>query len=182
MTTTDDALSIEQHGWDKGTVIRWGLRTVLVAGGLAGAAWLITHSGASIHLHAPRWNLMAAQPFAIKFHVVTVLLAFLIGCVLMVGVKGSTMHRVLGWAWVILMVTTGVASFFIHTINPGGFSPVHALSAWVVVASPFGLFLARRHKVVQHRRLMTGLFLFGLIVAGGFTFLPGRLMFEMFFG
>lgn len=30
--------------------------------------------------------------------------------------------------------------------------------------------------------MMTGLFMFGLLVAGAFTFIPGRLMYQLFFG
>jgi uncharacterized membrane protein len=36
--------------------------------------------------------------------------------------------------------------------------------------------------MAAHRHTMTGLFLFGRIVAGAFTFLPGRLMWRLFFG
>jgi uncharacterized membrane protein len=138
-------------------------------------------AGIRLHVHAPDTALLAAQPFAIKFHLATVLSAFLIGCILMAGAKGARLHRALGWSWVILMVSTSIASFFIHTLNKSGFSPIHALSAWVLVAAPFGLYLARRHKVAAHRRMMTCLFLFGLLLAGAFTFIPGRLMFDLFF-
>jgi uncharacterized membrane protein len=45
-----------------------------------------------------------------------------------------------------------------------------------------GVAFARRHNIRAHRRMMTGNFLFGLIVAGAFTFVPGRLMWRVFFG
>jgi uncharacterized membrane protein len=35
--------------------------------------------------------------------------------------------------------------------------------------------------VQAHRRAMTGMFVGGLIVAGALTFLPGRLMWAIFF-
>jgi len=183
--TTSDSLSIaaETHPAPLGPLV--GPRTLALALallGVAGLIWLMGLLHVRLHVHAPNTALLAAQPFAIKFHLVTVLAAFAIGCVLMAGVKGNTLHRALGWSWVILMVSTAAASFFIHGFNPRGLSPIHALSAWVVVAAPFGLYLARRHQVAAHRRMMTGLFLFGLLVAGAFTFIPGRLMFEMFFG
>ena len=44
------------------------------------------------------------------------------------------------------------------------------------------VYAARRHRVAAHRRAMTGMFVGGLIVAGAFTFLPGRLMWAIFFG
>ena len=44
------------------------------------------------------------------------------------------------------------------------------------------VYAARRHRVASHRRTMTGLFVGGLLVAGGLTFLPGRLMWRVVFG
>ena len=38
------------------------------------------------------------------------------------------------------------------------------------------------HRVAAHRRAMTGMFVGGLVVAGLLTFLPGRLMWAIFFG
>ncbi len=182
--TTEDSLSITPKAQPQTGPIAGplALRIALALIGVAGLIWLMGLLRAGLHVHAPNTALLAAQPFAVKFHLVTVLAAFAIGGVLMVGIKGDALHRALGWSWVILMTSTAAASFFIHGFNPHGFSPIHALSAWVVVAAPFGLYLARRHQVAAHRRMMTGLFLFGLLVAGAFTFIPGRLMFQMFFG
>jgi uncharacterized membrane protein len=186
MTTHDEALSIapspvghRRHCSGMGGRM---IRVALAVAGVLGFVWILALVPVHFRPHAPNWPLLEAQPFAIKLHLVTILPAFVIGCVLMMGVKGNMLHRGLGWAWVILMTTSAGVSFFIHGINPNGFSVIHALSAWVAVAAPFGLYLARAHKVAAHRRMMTGLFLFGLGVAGAFTFLPGRLMFQMFFG
>ncbi len=63
--------------------------------------------------HAPRWDLVAAAPLVIKVHLATVLTAFAIGAFQMLGPKGRTMHRVVGWAYVALMLTTAVATLFI---------------------------------------------------------------------
>ncbi len=187
--TTPDTLSIAEAGVLRPVARLAGRSTLaltpalaLALVGLAGLIWILGLLRVHFAVHAPNLALLAAQPFVVKVHLATVLAAFAIGCVLMAGVKGNTLHRVLGWSWVILMVSTAAASFFIHGFNPRGFSPIHALSAWVVVAAPFGLYLARRHQVAAHRRMMTGLFLFGLLVAGAFTFVPGRLMWQMFFG
>jgi uncharacterized membrane protein len=182
MTTTDRTLSIAHSRFDGLAALSWSLRGAAVLAGVVVAGWLFRQSGVHIHPHWPNLALLAPQPFAIKFHLATILAAFAIGCVLMAGVKGDSLHRALGWAWVTLMVTSAASSFFIHAINPHGLSFIHALSAWVVVAAPFGLYLARRHQVHAHRRMMTGLFLFGLGVSSAFTFLPGRLMFQIFFG
>ena len=136
-------------------------------------------------LHAPRWPLFLAAPSAIQIHVAAALTALAIGVVLLAGVKGDRLHRTLGWLWVLAMATTAVSSFFIHQINPGGpagLSLIHLLSGWTVVGLPMAVYAARRHRVADHRRAMTGMFVGGLIVAGLLTFLPGRLMWAIFFG
>nr|WP_271165275.1 DUF2306 domain-containing protein [Brevundimonas intermedia] len=136
-------------------------------------------------LRAPDFGLLAAAPSAIQIHVAAALTALAIGIVLLAGVKGTRLHRALGWTWVLAMGTTAASSFFIHQINPGGpagLSLIHLLSGWTLVGLPMAVYAARRHKVQTHRRAMTGMFVGGLIVAGALTFLPGRLMWAVFFG
>ncbi|MDK2747173.1 MAG: DUF2306 domain-containing protein [Brevundimonas sp.] len=135
-------------------------------------------------LRAPDFGLLAAAPTAIQIHVAAALTALAIGIVLLAGIKGTRLHRALGWTWVLAMGTTAVSSFFIHEINPGGpagLSLIHLLSGWTMVGLPMAVYAARRHRVQTHRRAMTGMFVGGLIVAGLLTFLPGRLMWAIFF-
>ncbi|WP_291049255.1 DUF2306 domain-containing protein [Hyphomonas sp.] len=121
------------------------------------------------------------SPLVLQAHVGGALLAFAIGCVLLAGVKGRAMHRTLGYVWVAAMAITAISSFFLQSINPGGFSLIHALSAWTMIVLPMGLAAARRKNISKHRKEMTGLFVGGLVVAGLFSFLPGRLMWHLFF-
>lgn len=134
------------------------------------------------HPHLPNLGLLAEQPPVIQLHVAAALTALLIGTILLLGVKGNTLHRTLGWTWVIAMATVAISSFFIRTIDPGHFSLIHLLSGWTVIALPMAVFAARRHNVRMHRRAMTGLFVGGLLIAGLFTFAPGRLMWQVVFG
>ncbi|HYC68095.1 MAG TPA: DUF2306 domain-containing protein [Brevundimonas sp.] len=121
-------------------------------------------------------------PVAIQLHVAAAVVALVIGTVLLAGVKGDRLHRSLGWAWVVAMATTAVSSLFIRQINAGGFSFIHLISGWTIVALPMAVYAARRHRVANHRRAMTGMFVGGLLVAGALTFLPGRMMWAMVFG
>ncbi|HEY4029582.1 MAG TPA: hypothetical protein VGM25_04520 [Caulobacteraceae bacterium] len=135
-----------------------------------------------LRLHAPEfWRIAAAAP-AIQLHLAGVAIALLIGVVLLVGVKGTTAHRVLGWAWVLAMLTAAVSSLFIRVINHGQFSFIHLLSGWTILALPMGVAFARRHRVKLHARMMTGLFTGGLVLAGLLAFVPGRLMWNLLFG
>jgi uncharacterized membrane protein len=185
MKTSANALSIASPAFDD--TFRAGraerlVRNLLVGGGLAAALTVIVVLGGRAHLHWPDLALLARQQPVILVHLTAALTALGIGAGLMWGPKGAPLHRGFGWVWVIAMMTTALSSFFIHQINPHGFSPIHALSAYVSIGVPMGVAFARRHNVRAHRRMMTGTFLFGLIVAGAFTFVPGRLMWQVFFG
>jgi uncharacterized membrane protein len=158
------------------------IRGLLVATGLVIALTVIVILGGRARLHWPNLGVFAGQPLPILIHVCAATTALTIGAGLMWGPKGTTIHRAFGWTWVIAMMTVALSSFFIHSMNRGGFSPIHALSAYVAIGVPMGVAFARRHDIRAHRRMMTGTFLGGLIVAGAFTFVPGRLMWKVFFG
>ena len=131
--------------------------------------------------HAFDAALFARQPRVIQAHVIAAVLALLLGLAQFAGPKGNTVHRVIGWTWALLMVTVSVSSFAMLSLG-GGLNPIHALSAAVLVLVPLGVIAARRGDVARHRGYMTGVFVFGLIVAGAFTFVPGRLMWRLFLG
>jgi uncharacterized membrane protein len=80
------------------------------------------------------------------------------------------------------MVATAISSFWLRDLQSGSFSWIHALSGWVLVASPAALYAARVKRIKLHRRMMTGLFWGGSVVAGGFALMPGRLLWRMIFG
>ena len=134
------------------------------------------------HMHAPNLGLLAVAPIQIQLHVAAVFTALAVGTTLMLGVKGNTVHRTLGWTWVIAMATAAISSLFIHRASPGSFSFLHLFAGWTLIALPMGVFAARKHKVRLHGRTMTGLFVGGLLIAGAFAFLPGRLMWQIVFG
>lgn len=132
--------------------------------------------------HAPDVSRIAAAPAVIQLHLFSALTALAIGIVLMMRVKGSTLHKLLGWTWVLAMGSTAVSSLFIREINHGTLSFIHLLSGWTIVGLPGAVYAIKRGKVSAHRKAMTGMFVGGLLIAGVFTFLPGRLMWSVFFG
>jgi len=137
---------------------------------------------ADIRLHAPDLALLARQSLVVQLHLFAALSALLVALFMLKGAKGTTAHRIVGWAWVVLMMTTAVSSFFIRELSPGHLSWIHILSGWVAFATPLGVWAARSHRVRLHQHLMTGLAVGGLFFAGLLTFIPGRLMFGVFFG
>lgn len=123
---------------------------------------------------------LAAASMAVKIHVTGALSAFGIGGVLLAAPKGMRLHKTLGWSWVIAMAVTAVSSFFLTGLMGSSFSPIHALSAWTMIGLPFGIAAIRRQNIREHRQSMTGMFVGGILIAGLFSFLPGRLMWQIF--
>ncbi|MGD9964947.1 MAG: DUF2306 domain-containing protein [Hyphomonadaceae bacterium] len=164
-----------------------GLLLVLIGLGAATAGpvtpllWRAVESG-RFHPHAPDWALFASQTAAIQLHVVSALVALVIGIAVLALPKGCGPHKALGWSWIAAMATTALSSFFITGLNGDFYSFIHLLSGWVLVALPMGVYAIRRRDIRSHRRAMVSLFVGGLIVAGAFTFIPGRFMFNFIFG
>jgi uncharacterized membrane protein len=125
------------------------------------------------------WN---AGP-AIQIHVIAAIGALVLGLWQFLRPKGTGDHRMLGWTWVALMITVAVTSFFIHTIcSFGRFSWIHGLSLFTLFALIPAIAHARAHRAKQHQRAMTLLFSGALLVAGAFTFTPGRIMNDVITG
>jgi uncharacterized membrane protein len=81
------------------------------------------------------------------------------------------------------MATVAASSLWIHQLRLfGPWSPIHLLSIMVLVLLPIAVVSANRHDVRRHRRTMIGIFSVGLVVAGLFTFVPGRIMHAVIFG
>ena len=154
-----------------------------VAAVAMGPVWRQVFAAAShgLHLHFDA-GLLARQSLAVKLHLAAAVAALAIGAFILARRKGGGLHRTLGWVWVIAMAGTAVSSLFIRILNHGALSYIHLLTGWVLIALPLGLIAIRNRRVVQHRRTMVGLYIGGLIVAGAFTFIPGRLLWAVFVG
>ena len=126
---------------------------------------------------------LLASSIAIQIHVAAACGAFLVGLAQFVGKKGRTTHRILGWSWVALMLTTALSSFWIvdyRNLKPTAL--ILLLSVLVLVQLPLAVRQARRHNVQAHKTAMAWLYVNAIIVAGVFTLLPGRLMHRVVFG
>jgi uncharacterized membrane protein len=125
-------------------------------------------------------QLLATQP-VVFVHLAGALVALLLGPLLLLGRKGRTAHRVLGWTWVLAMATSVVSSAFIESDLPsiGGIGPIHALTLLVAVMLPMGVMHARQGRATAHRKTMQGLYLGACVGAGVFTLLPGRFLGQM---
>lgn len=81
------------------------------------------------------------------------------------------------------MAIVALSSFFIHQMRwIGPFGPIHLLSLYVLYALPLSLLRGRNGDITNHAKGMWGLFYGGLVLAGGFTFWPGRILHQVLFG
>lgn len=129
------------------------------------------------------FSVLTNAPAVIQVHTYAAIAAFFLGLAQFAGRKGVTLHRLLGYSWAVLMLVVAGTAFWIHEIRLlGPWSPIHLLAILTLVAVPSAVLSARRHRVNAHRDAMIGLFVGALIVAGLFTFLPGRIMHGVFIG
>lgn len=134
------------------------------------------------HVKVPEFGLIVKQSLTLKLHLFAAVTALAIGIVIMLRPKGVGLHKTLGWSWVIAMAVTAISSLFLTGLNGDRWSLIHLLSGWTIIVLPMGVAAIRRRDVKSHRRAMTGMFVGGLLVAGALTFIPGRLMWAVFFG
>jgi len=157
--------------------------TVAIATIIFGVIWQLTltnYPDADLRFRIDLSRLLTI-PLVLQIHIASALLAFFIGLWILAGPKGRGMHKKLGWIWVIAMTSTAVSSFWLTGINGDKFSWIHGLSAWTLIGLPMGIYAIRKKQVQKHAKNMKGMFLGAMIIAGLFTFLPGRTMWHLFF-
>jgi len=126
---------------------------------------------------------LLGAPAAIQVHAFAAVTAFVLGLAQLALPKGTFPHRTMSWIWVLLMLVVALGSFLIHQLRLWGpWSPIHLLSIFTLVTLPLAVNHARRGRIASHRWVMLSLFVGGLVVAGAFTFAPGRIMHAVVFG
>lgn len=178
-----------KHALPMGTILRRGLLGLAIT---AGIVWFVIGRGQygaqvaqsfqHMHPHGPDMALLGQQPMVVLVHMFVAIAAFAVGLFQLAAPKGTIPHRVIGWAWLIFMTVIAVSSLFIRNVNHGHFSFIHILSAITLIQIPVIIYLARTHQIQKHGAAAYGLFMGALLIAGLLTFIPGRLMWQLFFG
>lgn len=134
---------------------------------------------------------LLASAWHIQLHAFAATAAFVLGAVQLLAPKGTLPHRVLGPVWVALMaVVVLTAVFIVRPREPGEpflvhFTFIHYI---FIPLTTFGLvggvlyILAGGPQLKRHAGPFRGLFIGGLVIAGLFTFSPGRIMHDVLFG
>ena len=119
-------------------------------------------------------------------HLGSVVPCFFIGALLMVIKKGSRIHVQLGRIYMILMLFTALVTLFMPAdVGPrifNHFGWIHSFSFLTLYTVPTAYLAIKKGKVKVHQRKMILLYFGALVIAGGFTFYPGRYLHSLFFG
>ena len=119
-------------------------------------------------------------------HLSTIGPAFLIGTYIMLTKKGSGQHKFLGRIYMVLMLFTALVTLFMSArVGPtlfNHFGFIHLLSVLVLYSVPSAYFAIKAGNVKKHKAAMVGLYIGGMLVAGGFTLVPGRYLGDLLFG
>lgn len=119
----------------------------------------------------------------IQIHAFLAIAAALLTVAIFTLKRGTQAHRWMGWTWVTLMGIVALSSFGINEMRLiGPFGPIHLLSAYVIFQLILSVRAARSKQIRAHARGMKGLTFGALVVAGGFTFMPGRIMYQVITG
>jgi len=139
---------------------------------------------------------MSLQPlleasWVIQLHTFSAIAAFLSGLVQLAAPKGTLPHKSLGAFWIFLMFVTAISSIFLRPSVFGydlpllkWFSWIHIVTALTFFWIGLGVFFLMRggNNLKYHAFAFIMIFLTGIVGAGAFTLLPGRIMHEVVFG
>lgn len=118
-------------------------------------------------------------------HLGTVVPSFIIGTILLVIKKGNKTHVNLGRVYMILMMITAIITLFMPAqVGPtvlNRFGWIHSFSFLTIYTVPTAYVAIKKGNVKAHKRKMILLYFGAIILAGGFTFMPGRYLHDLFF-
>ena len=116
----------------------------------------------------------ATVPLPVLIHLSAAISALLLGIVMLVRRKGTLSHKFWGRIWAGLMLTVAISSLWIPSFLH--FTWIHLFTLLTLVSLPLGIYRIRRGNVKGHAAAMKGLFVGGLVIAGIFTLVPGRIL------
>lgn len=112
-------------------------------------------------------------------------MASILGALLLFKKKGTTSHRIIGKYYMMLMLTTAfVALLMPAQVGPallGHFGYIHLFCILVLYSVPSAYFAVRNGNLAKHKLNMIGVYVGGILIAGAFTFMPGRLLHKWLF-
>ena len=128
------------------------------------------------------WEYITQASPAIKIHLFTALAALLFGLFMWARPKGTAAHKMIGRAFIVLMLVTAFSALFIRHINHGQFSFIHIFVPITFLGAYQAVTRIRRRDVKGHKSAVKGMFFGALLIPGMFAFMPGRTLWMLVFG
>jgi uncharacterized membrane protein len=121
-------------------------------------------------------------------HLIAVSPCLIIGAYLIYfSTKGSENHKILGWTYMVLMFfQSGISLFMEARVGPqlfNHFGWIHLLSVLTIYFEYQRVFIILKKGILMPIPDQWSFYIIwsGLIVAGGFTLVPGRYLYNVFF-
>lgn len=119
----------------------------------------------------------------IQIHIVAALIGLVVGAFVLYRPRRDRIHKYLGYLWVGAMAVVALSSFAIPShFSPIGIGPLHGFAILTLWSLWQGVRYAMARNFEAHDAVFRSLYSYGLVIAGAFTFLPGRTMNRMVFG
>lgn len=131
------------------------------------------------------WTPLFEAPWFLQVHAIAAMGGFVLGAVQLLAPKGTLPHRVIGVIWLVLLaVVAGTSWMTIWMFEVIRFSPIHILSGITTIGLVGGTvhLFQKGENFKKHAGPFRSIFIFGLLIAGAFTLMPGRIMHEVVFG
>ncbi|MFK7781417.1 DUF2306 domain-containing protein [Psychroserpens sp.] len=124
--------------------------------------------------------------FLMFLHLYTIIPCVFIGGLLLIIKKGTTIHKQFGRIYMVLMLFTAIVTLFMPAAVGGSifnhFGWIHLFSFLTLWTVPTAYLAIKKGNVKSHKRKMILLYFGAIIIAGAFTFTPGRYLHDVFFG
>jgi uncharacterized membrane protein len=130
---------------------------------------------------------LLAASWAVQVHMVTLVLGLLVGTwQFLFSRKGAAAHRMLGAAFIALMVVMALVTLFIHARSPNsaffGLSVLHLYVPLVLGLSGIAAYGGMKRRLALHRFAVIALYFGSLIFTGVVqTFLVPGITHDLFF-
>lgn len=120
---------------------------------------------------------------ALSIHLIAAFWALVAGAGQLLAPKGTRLHRLVGWSWMLSMAVVAISSFWLTGFMDllWGYSPIHLLSVWTLFCIFISIHSVRSGNIRRHKLFATGAF-FGVVGAGMGALAPGRLINQWLFG
>lgn len=131
-------------------------------------------------------NELMSYESIVYLHLATVVPSVFIGGYLLIRRKGSPIHKTLGKFYMLCMAGTALIALMLPAqVGPalwGHFGWLHSLCLVTLISVVLAYLGVRNGNIRVHKTSMVGLYCGGILIAGGFTLMPGRLLHSWVFG